>query len=303
MHAAIMLSADNYFETNSATTISGPITYISTLNVADCIIANNTCERMATGQGGSSITPNGLRNIVTGNTIRGPDQGQGIAVSQGAGTDYDSSGTVISNNIIDAMNKYCIYVASAQPGRDLVISNNILNGTADTTNAGIRMEGSWQDVVISGNVIRDCAAAGIIVGTGSIGNTKNMKITSNIIRNCGQSLQASNQHRAGIALNASAAGDISYCQVENNRCYDDQTPKTQLYGIYTSNTANCIIRNNDVRLNATAGIISTGDTGLTIGGNLGFLTANPDTSALAVGGVETEVNQLKATLREIGIIG
>ena len=58
---------------------------------------------MLTSTGGSSITPNGLRSIVMGNTIKGGSLGQGIAIAQGAGTDYDSSHSIISNNVIYGM--------------------------------------------------------------------------------------------------------------------------------------------------------------------------------------------------------
>jgi hypothetical protein len=74
--------------------------------------------------------------------------------------------------------------------------------------------------------------------------------------------------------------------------------------VRVSNGTNCIIRNNDLRDNATGGYITAGTvTGTIAGGNLGALTANADTSGLAVAALETEVNELKATLRQAGLIG
>ena len=121
----------------------------------------------------------------------------------------------------------------------------------------LELKGGWEDVVIDGNIVHDCASGGILIGANSGRPTTNVKITNNICYDNGKSLQTNSHQRAGIALHEGSDNrtNLSSIIIENNRCYDDDA-ESQLHGVAMNFAQSCIVRNNDVRGNEGPAIVA-----------------------------------------------
>jgi parallel beta-helix repeat protein len=178
------------------------------------------------------------RVAVSANNCRGAGRA-GIATSNpgtGGATDVDISGNVCSGN-----GEAGISVGS---GSGIVCSANrcLSNG-----HAGIETLSS-KDVAVSANVCSMNGRSGVLIFTST-----NCTIIGNICRSNGQD-QAQTNHVNGITL-WSSGGTVANCTVIGNRCYDDQTTKTQRYGIRALNAVdNCTFGQNLVEGNATTGL-------------------------------------------------
>jgi len=153
-------------------------------------------------------------------------------------------------------------------------------------NRGIVIDGQNNgDTIITGNFIEASQLEGIMVATpgSSTDVQKNLVISNNIVKNT--------QAGPGIGI-YNAATDII---VANNRLYDDQSVKTQTYGISTAHTANYLkIHDNDVRGNLT-GAMSLASTGANseIHDNMGYnpvgiSTITPASDATITAGASPE---------------
>jgi parallel beta-helix repeat protein len=249
--------------TNDATEFPGE-TFVSTLNVEDVIIANNICD--TTSKITSGITPNGRRTIVANNILRNTS-GPGIILSQIPEAEYDASGSVIVGNLIENSQRYAIMVG-AYAIRDVIISNNIVNGVNETTYGGIYVGGAHQNIVVTSNIVHDCGGSGIIVhGTPAV-PAKRVKISDNICYNNGVSLSNRDDARSGIRVSGSAVGSVMAVNIQDNICFDDQNKKTQKYGIRLTNTNDTIVRSNEVRNNLISGVSREDDIGTILVDNI-----------------------------------
>jgi hypothetical protein len=258
--------ANNYFEN----IISGQ-SYITTINVSDVVIANNTCHGMHGGT--SSFAINGLRSVIVNNIIASGD-GYGINLSQISGADYDSTGSIVANNTIKNIARYGIQ-CQGMPVSNIVISNNIVDTITEGTMRGIYVLG-LSDSIISNNIVHDIIGAGIVArGSAAAGLVSDrLKINDNIVYNCGQGLDASAKNRAGIAVFGDNVGELTEAVVEGNKCYDIQSSGTQPYGMFVQETEDCVIKNNDLRGHTTVGFFNSGSSALTVFGNAGYRTEN-----------------------------
>jgi hypothetical protein len=289
--------ADSYWEN---TAVGSPLgnTFITTVNVSDAVVTGNTCIK--TYLNTSGITVNGKRSIVANNTVKGAYIG--IVIAQLTNPLSDSSGTIITNNLVYDSELHGI-AAAVQPGTDVVVSNNIVDTTLGAGSAGIAFSG-MNGMTITGNVVKNAFGNGIMVYGSTTLLTRNIVIANNVCyNNCKQPAVADN-NAAGIAVRSlNALGDIQYVNVHGNHCFDNQGTKTQKWGVRLSLASNCVVRFNDLRNNLTAGSVDVSGSVNLFGGNMGDLVANPDTSDGVIGTVQTELNQVKATLRAAGLIG
>jgi parallel beta-helix repeat protein len=100
-----------------------------------------------------------------------------------------------------------------------------------------------RDCVVSGNVVRDCAAGGILLwdASGRIVVTNNIAI-SNVRADL--ELEPGN---AGISvMNYEGGPESAEVLIDGNICTDDQTVKTQAYGLVLSNSPFATVTTNNV---------------------------------------------------------
>lgn len=258
------VAANDYIIANS--TFTGGQTPIATVNVADCIIANNHAS--GTLDGTSCIAPNGRRTIVIGNTLLNIS-GWGILTSQAVGANFDTSDSIIANNIIKTATKHAIAVASAQPGSNIIVKGNIVDGVSGGTDQGISIGPNWTDVTVADNIVCNIAGAGILVYSLAGSLSKRCKIINNIVYNCGQTQNANDDYRAGITIASDIFGNITEIAAENNKCFDIQATKTQKYGVRMVRTKDCIVKNNDLTNNLTTALNVVIDAGSVIANNEG----------------------------------
>ena len=272
---------NNYFEN-----ISAGNSHITTINVSDCIIANNICNR--TFDTTSCVTPNGLRTIVANNTIINGNH-VGIILAQSTSDDFDASGSIVIGNLVKDCNGYGI-VSNGRPQSGLIVVGNRVEGGGTSQSAGIYLAMA-SNSLIANNIVSSKQGNGIYVLATTANLAKRVKVIGNVCFNNGQSVAGGN-HQAGIQLfSLNASGDLSYVTVENNQCYDDQGTKTQLYGVRASNVTESIIKNNDLRDNSTAGFITGGTvTGTIAKDNRGYITESFGTATIASGATSIAVN-------------
>ena len=240
---------NSYFEN----TLAGQ-TPIASVNVSDYyVIGNyvNKCFGPTTG-----IAMNGIRSYVIGNTVIDAS-GVGIYLAQASDVDFDSSDSVVANNVVINAASYGIAV-SGYPCKGILFSNNRVHSGGSAQAAGIYSL-NCQNILISNNIVSNRGGNGIYVVGVTATPSKRIKVIGNMCYNNGQAVAGAG-HQAGIAaISFSAPGDNSYVTIENNDCFDNQGTKTQLHGVRISNVPNAVIRFNDLRDNGTSGYIASGD--------------------------------------------
>ncbi len=121
----------------------------------------------------------------------------------------------------------CIYFATNNGGS---ITGNVIAGPNGN---GIGLVGS-RNVTVSGNFVRDAGGAGITVPDTDVGIT----VSGNTLVDNNQ--YASTVFSGGIVL----TGTTSKVTISGNTAYDDQTPKTQQYGLDYSTYAGTVVAND-----------------------------------------------------------
>ncbi len=200
--------------------------------------------------------------------------------------------------------------------QNIIISGNTFVPGNGSHNEAINIDSS-SSIVIQGNSIRNSFDSGIVLDTDSYGSTSfctisgntvelsqfegialvkskgteaqsvtNIVISGNVIRNNGQKL---GENHYGIALTNSSRDTVI-----GNEIYDDQTTKTQSYGVDESGTSPSMPNNNTIVNNVFWGnkigpitLVGTNDV---VRGNMGydpvgriglpFSTVNPPTVGL-----------------------
>lgn len=229
-----------------------------------CKILGNTLE----GCGINAIVAENAsqNNIISGNVINGVDVEHGIVLSN------DSSFNNVVGNVILNTGKSGIVISphDSHPSTNNVIKGNIIknpryHGIVSLTESGV---GNHANIVI-GNQIHSSGLYGIVFDA-----TKRDTIQSNQIvsSNCdgvriingskvvvnGNTCVNNSRTRAGTYHGIIVNNSID-CIVEGNICYDDQSPKTQGFGICESGTSNYnIIIGNHLKDNLIKGMSTVG---------------------------------------------
>ncbi len=272
---------DNYTKDNDGSGIEA-----SSNNYA--IITNNNSDTDGVNAGSYSVSCTGDFIVLSKNTIKDADIGSihfghvgfpvthSICIGNTLDTTSGSGETnaallvneatycVIGNNTIKDGGSRGILVFTV--GKNLVIENNNIYNCAK---GGIRSTVSFtKNIAIIGNIIDTITAAGedgIVLA-----NCDGFVINDNIVVAAKKSAirvgsDSTNGSISGnIAKNSQTSGGIvlfdtgnSGIVIEGNICYDDQSPKTQTYGIIISNNSDGnIVKNNIVQGNLTGGISS-----------------------------------------------
>ena len=195
------------------------------LNVNDFVFNSNTVKNTCAG---SSTTFNGLRNIITNNIVVDGAGGSGvigtgttsagIVLSQGPDIDYDSSYSIIANNVVKNMGKVGIHVQQAYLSTDIIITGNYVErcGEVAGISGGIVVQEA-DNSIVTNNIVKECYGSGICTNGSTFHNVVNGIIANNIVFNNGKGLSANDTHRIGIGVDAGAGSTASNISVMNNR--------------------------------------------------------------------------------------
>lgn len=162
-----------------------------------------------------------------------------------------SSYNLVSNNYVDgngdnphgtAVYGLGIYVVSACKG--VTVTGNV---AYNNRGMGIGVESEY-GVAVSGNVVANNDLVGIILDT----DTGDNNVMGNIVKNNGLIGNAS--YDDGILLIDSVRNIIS-----NNNVFDDQTPKTQSYGLNEMGTSDYNIISSSIFKGSVGGIHKVGE--------------------------------------------
>lgn len=239
-----------YFVNCSDMTVLGGEYYDNT-NGSGCALTGGTRNSwigvFSHDNAGSQFSINGTFSKVIGCTATGSTVFGGIALGDtGHPGDYS---IIDSCQIAD-----CVAAGIGVQGSttNAIVSNNVIYGTQvgpSGGGSGISISDSSSYITVSNNVCTANAEHGIYVFTGT--NTNN--ISNNVCRSNtlnGIHINTSdncivdgniciNNGASGIQLTSGSDRNI----VVNNRCYDTQSPKTQPFGIYSLGDNNQITGN------------------------------------------------------------
>jgi len=171
--------------------------------------------------------------VIAYNTIRYVDL-TGIAITAGARNVV--IGNIIKNSDTPASGMDSIYCDSIKT----VIANNVCLNSGDS---GIAVEWDTPEVIIVGNHIEGAWYQGIYL------TSPRCICKGNIVKNCGQS--GTSRYGIRVGVDSSRA---DYNIIVENICFDDQSTKTQQYGIYGDGADYCIIKDNILTGNASGAI-------------------------------------------------
>lgn len=201
---------------------------------SDCTVTGNTVQTPAASPGplGAGTIVAGIHSNQSAVDITVTDN---VVISGGAGQGIVLYGTrfVISDNVITGAASSLTNAIYAQ-GTDFSVSGNKVDAGVCSSD-GIYCY-SCPGVRVIGNTVERTLASGI-----NVSNSIKAAIMGNLAKNC-----------ANYGIIAQNASDDAI--IEGNHCYDDQTTKTQLYGvdIYASNNPRII--GNNVVGNLTGGV-------------------------------------------------
>jgi hypothetical protein len=193
------------------------------LVVSGCTLLGNTHEGFnVSGSGVASIAGKG--GILTGCTVDANTL-DGVLLGDTVGL-YTVRGNRISNNGQHGINLSNTVQSGAWAMKECAFTENDIYQNA---NCGVRLNAIFTD--------------GFIV--------------SNRIRNNGTATGATTDIRNGIAVNAAANSPT----IVGNRIWDNQTTKTQQYGLYVTSTGTLgagVLQNNNLNGNSAGAYVSTG---------------------------------------------
>ena len=233
----------------------------------------------ATGTRGTGIADVGCTDTLisgcssTGNGLQGD-----IRWYDGIQLMFGTSGARVVNNTVSGNAGAGIVVRADSLDGNIVESNSIHDNALN----GISFPGfntARRNYRITNNEVYNNGRTGI--GIGGSASLPNLMVTGNRVYNNGKAGTVGLDR--GIHLAISADGAI----IAGNRCFDDQTTKTQQYGVAISSGTwtNSVMEGNNLIGNATTGAILTGatTTGLVRRNNLGHQTASFGTATMPSG--------------------
>ena len=196
-------------------------------------------------------------------------------------------GGILADNIV--WNSQATEAALKGPRYTGTIVNNVVYNAA---NDGIRIEGPN---TVVGNYIYFATDYGIHVmpypevkGAAIVGNCVEYSGKDGIRIENDYITVSSNWVRANGKQSTTSGGiilvDASYCVLTDNLCFDDQTTKTQVFGISETGTSDYnLIANNLVTPNKTYTIQQIVGANTKVHGNLGYRTENSGTATIPSG--------------------
>jgi parallel beta-helix repeat protein len=274
---------------------------------------------------------NATRTRILGNRVNGP-AGNGIAVGGSGTAGSGSTIATIANNIVDSGGFIGIATggSSGVTVTGNVISNCPNSNAIDTgnsqhvtvtgnrcTGSGICSDGSSApgtalDQVYVGNTIDAGNGDGILLifvdGFTVSGNISDRHHTSGIaLQGCTNGQIVGNVCKNGqTAFGIQLSGTNSHLTIAFNRCYDNQTTKTQAFGIVTAATDSLLrIIGNDLVGNLSSGFINNA-TSVYTSGNAGYNPVgfvSPQPAMPASGTVVTNTTTSDVTVHIAGGTG
>lgn len=252
-----LIVSDNVIEgLNSSNQIGIEIDDGSTLGTTSGVIVSNNVVNM-NGNSGDGIVCNGNHNSVQGNNV---SNGSGLGIlAQGSymsiegntltaiGGFGDSTATIGSSFRGNSL--YGCSQSTIQ-GDTSVAGNSFYNGTG----VSVRFNLSVPLAIFHGNIVRNSAASyGVQILNAGCTVIEN-EVSNSFYGGSGGS-------GSGILIENTVSGSTSaYATVVGNRCYDDQTTKTQYTGIQfvgPSSSWSGVVSSNDCRGNAAHAIIDS----------------------------------------------
>lgn len=230
---------------------------ITVVDSSRSIVTSNNIS----GSQGSHISYNSTHGVVSNNIISaGATATYGYGITLGHQS-HDASYTAVTGNTLIGHTDSGIYLQNAN---STTVSGNTIYGDGST---GVGINIISESSSVSGNSIYGCYRgivayeASVRCGSCIIGNiisdsksygiyavTNNHVISGNRVINSGKG----GSEGVGIELASSSTN----CTVTGNRCFDNQSPKTQVCGINTAKAGNIIVANS-VAGNNNFGIRST----------------------------------------------
>jgi len=260
---------------------------IHLFNAADVLVDGNTVRNC--GSIGiavdTTIAPSFVRvvnNAVSNNDVnRVLGQGHGIYVAGNGIGDYVVGGNVVAGNGGNG-----IEVNSGNGNRVVVTGNAVrANGSSAGEGYGFGIWVSFQNCVVSSNVVTENFSSGIALGFAQ--NVKHLECHGNLVANNGQANVGIDRFGSGIALMTGDINDQTVFDVDtliqDNLVYDDQSPVTQQKGIYLDvNADGVVIEGNRVHGNGTGTgaeqIVVPANPNVKVRRNTGFVTENSGTA-------------------------
>lgn len=232
----------------------------SSITVVDSslsIVTNNNIS----GSQGSHVSYNSTHGVVANNIISaGATATYGYGITLGH-LSHSASYTSVTGNTIIGHTNAGIYLQNAD---STTVSGNTIYGDGST---GIGISIASESSSVSGNSIYNCYRgivayeASVRCGSCIIGNTiSNSKsygiysVTGNHVISGNRVINSGKGGSEGVGIEL--ASSSTNCTVTGNRCFDNQSPKTQVYGINTAKAGNIIVANS-VAGNNNFGIRST----------------------------------------------
>lgn len=243
---------------------------IATAGSSDVLISGNTVE----GVGSKTFTPssisvNGRRNHVVGNTIRN-SLGSGFTIGHlAAGDPYNASDSIFYENDISNVGGPGFSLLNGTPSKNITIRNN----RVDMAREGIALgPGTATDpvenILLEDNTISRSETYCIRVGGGSGLLLKDVKVRNNECVNNARRESTILRERSAIAVFGEPSILLPGVVVTGNRCYDDQATQTQWYGVYMKDTSGLSVTNNELSGNSKGPTYATGaNPGASISGN------------------------------------
>jgi hypothetical protein len=156
----------------------------------NCVISNNiVVGNLTQGIRVQALTEIGTASaVVTGNSVSNigsAGTNKGILIDQDTTGSVNSSGVIVSNNMLSGSYEYGIYiVANDNEINDLVVSGNAIVDAATTAGIYVRSDtgASVSNLSITGNVVSSSGTQGIyLFAEGSTGDIAKGNITGNTI--------------------------------------------------------------------------------------------------------------------------
>ena len=261
----------------NASSVSGVV--VADNNATDCGKAFLACDAVNASDTGLMRDITISNNAVRGFGVSLLDDAIQVGGVVTSGTFYCTNVTVVGNSL-NGLKSDGTFPSTTERGISVEAGTQYVsvyaNSVRNCGRSGIGIGAS--DCVVSGNVVERCVRrdttasaptptqeGGIATFGNSVYSCKNVLITGNICKNNGVDGTTTSN---GITVSRNNTGTSEKHDVVGNRCYDDQGTQTQAYGIAIGSAAGVsadgsIISGNDVRGNATAGLLFQGSaTGL-----------------------------------------
>ena len=274
---------------------------------SDIEVRNNTVERVSQWEG---IDFHGGHNIkVVGNTVLGCRNGIDISGDVRGMTDL-----LVANNFIDSMTDTSedgtvAYGITCWGTEDVPVSGAVISNNVIRRHTGGITLNRTSGIVVSANTLDTCSVVGMILWDDNahfvIAGNSFIDLWSASAGSVCAVMLYQNDNVGLIADNIVARGEKSATYINKFGVRDQ---------VGTAGGSNVLMSGNDFRATDYP-TWSSGTQGLLTrvnekGGKLGFFgaapvvqpVANADTSGASLGDLETEVNQLKALLRSLGLM-